>query len=202
MNHSLANFPHTRSRFSASRAALLFRITCLLLLATGCARISVAQQPKMGEKVAPVTWEALNGGKVSLASLTKQGPVVLVVLRGYPGYQCPICTAQVASLMSAADQFAGQKAQVLLVYPGPSDGLKQHADEFVSGKQIPKNFRFVLDPDYRFVNQYGLRWNAPHETAYPATFVMEKGGKVVFTKISKGHGGRAEPTEILQALAK
>ncbi len=30
----------------------------------------------------------------------------------------------------------------------------------------------MLDPGFTFTNAYGLRWNAPHETAYPTTIVM------------------------------
>lgn len=184
------------SKIATTRAVAGF--VCAMVLASGCVRADAAP-PKVGDKTAPVTWTALDGAKVSLDKLTKQGPVVLVVLRGYPGYQCPVCTAQVGGMINAADQMAASKAHVVLVYPGPADGLKAHASEFVSGKQIPKNFRIVLDPDYSFTNQYGLRWDAPNETAYPSTFVI-KGGKVVFAKISKSHGGRSTPDEILTAL--
>lgn len=62
----------------------------------------------------------LKGEKTAkLSELTKTGPVVLVVLRGYPGYQCPICTRQVADLRRNADEFAKLGAKVVLVYPGP-----------------------------------------------------------------------------------
>jgi len=39
---------------------------------------------------------------VSLANLNHQGPVVLIVLRGYPGYQCPYCTRQVHDFPTSA----------------------------------------------------------------------------------------------------
>lgn len=65
---------------------------------------------------------------------------------------------------------------------------------------MPDNFYFTIDPDYSMINKYGLRWNAPKETAYPSTFVIDKSGKIVFSKISKTHGGRAKIDEILEAL--
>lgn len=37
--------------------------------------------------------------------MTEGGPVVLVVLRGYPGYQCPICTKQLAEFRGKVDEF-------------------------------------------------------------------------------------------------
>lgn len=196
MNHSLSNrYPNGIVKFLAA-------VCLLFLVAMVYVQVCAAQQPKVGGKAIPFTLNALDGGKVSLNNLTRQGPLVLVILRGYPGYQCPICTAQVASLMASSDQFAKSKAQVVLVYPGPAEGLKQHADEFVQGKTIPKNFRLVLDPDYKLINKYGLRWLAPNETSYPSTFVIDRAGTVLFSKISKSHGDRATPEEILKALGQ
>jgi peroxiredoxin len=44
--------------------------------------------PRVGQSAKNFTLEAHGGGKVSLASAVRRGgPVVLVVLRGYPGYQ-------------------------------------------------------------------------------------------------------------------
>ena len=59
----------------------------------------------------------------------------------------------------------------------------------------------MLDPDYTFTNAYGLRWNAENETACPATFVIDTNRKVVFAKVSKTHGDRAEVADVLDALA-
>ena len=89
-----------------------------------------------------------------------------------------------------------------MVYPGPAEDLKAHAKEFLEmkGKQWPKDFTFVLDPDYTMVNAYGLRWDAPRETAYPSTFVLDKNGVVRFEKISHSHGGRAKAADVLEQL--
>ena len=134
--------------------------------------------------------------------MLKKGPVVLVMLRGFPGYQCPICTVQVGQLMGNADDFAAAKANVILVYPGPAEGLKAHAKEFVQGKAIPVNFNLLLDPDFSFTNQYGLRWNAKNETSYPSTFVLNDAGEVLFAKVSHSHGDRAKIEDIMAALPK
>ncbi len=98
--------------------------------------------------------------------------------------------------------FAEAKAQLIFVYPGPADDLKAHAEEFKSwrGKQWPKEFLYVLDPDYTLVNAYGLRWEAPRETAYPSTFVLDKNRVIRYAKISHSHGDRTKAIEILQAV--
>jgi peroxiredoxin len=52
------------------------------------------------------------------------------------------------------------------------------------------------------INLYGLRWDAPNETAYPSTFVIDKKGKIVFSKVSSTHGDRAINGEIFKVLQK
>jgi peroxiredoxin len=156
--------------------------------------------PAVGDQAKDFTLRSVDGKEVQLSALTAQGPVVLLVLRGYPGYQCPICTTQVGDYIGKSKQFESEKAQVVLVYPGPAKGLAKFAKEFVRGKTLPENFHLVTDPDYEMVNSYKLRWDAPKETAYPSTFVIAKGGKILLSQVSKSHGGRTRATDSLEAL--
>jgi peroxiredoxin len=157
-------------------------------------------RPMVGEKAEDFALDTLDGKTVRLNELIHNGPVVVLMLRGWVGYQCPICTRQVADLRAHAKQLADAGAQVVLVYPGPPDGLKQHAEEFISGKGLPTGFFFVLDPRMQLVADWDLRCNAPNETAYPSTFVIDPTGVVRFAKVSTSHGGRATAKEILAAL--
>jgi peroxiredoxin len=125
---------------------------------------------------------------------------VLVVLRGYPGYQCPICNRQVGEYLQKAELFKAAGASVAFVYPGPAKDLELRAKEFYADKTIPEHFLLVTDSDYTFTNKYGLRWDTPRETAYPATFVIQKDQKIAFARVSRSHGGRTKPEEALKAL--
>jgi len=159
-----------------------------------------AGAPKVGGEAPDFELNTLQGEPARLSKLLGDGPVVLIVLRGYPGYQCPLCNTQVGQFLAKAKQFEAARARVVMVYPGPADGLKEHADEFIRGKTLPANFYLVLDPDYGFLSKYGLRWEAERETAYPSTFVIDATRKVQFAKISQTHGGRASADEVLKAL--
>ena len=156
--------------------------------------------PAVGDIAPDFSLPTLQGNPVQLSKLTANGPVVVVVLRGYPGYQCPACNAQTGQLIAAADKFAAKKAQVVLVYPGSDADLQQYAARFAGDKTWPAKFYFVLDSQYLLTHLYGLRWNAPNETAYPSTFVVDEAGKITFAKVSKSHGGRATVDELLKAL--
>jgi peroxiredoxin len=163
-----------------------------------------ADQPKAGDKAPDFTLKTLDDQALYLSELTTNGVVVLVVLRGWPGYQCPVCDRQVVDFTTSAKEFADAKAQLVFIYPGPADGLKAHAEEFKTwkGREWPKQFYYALDPDYTLVNAYGLRWEAPRETAYPSTFVIDGKGVVRFEKISTSHGGRTKAADVLLEVKK
>jgi peroxiredoxin Q/BCP len=161
---------------------------------------AIAAPPRIGDTANDFSLKTPSGETVRLAKLLEKGPVVLVVLRGWPGYQCPICTRQVGELISRSKDFRAAKSEVVLVYPGPAERLGEHAEEFARGKSLPDGFSFVIDPDYRFTHSYGLRWDEPRETAYPSTFIIDARGKIVFAQISRSHGGRAKTSDIVDAL--
>lgn len=157
--------------------------------------------PRVGEMAKDFQLSSVLGKPTRLSDKLAAGPVVLVVLRGYPGYQCPACHKQVQELIQSARKLESARAQVILVYPGPSGGLADKAKEFLGRGEIPGHFTLLLDPDYAFTKAYGLRWNEAGETAYPATFVLKpKTGEIVFAKIAKEHGGRARTADVLEAL--
>jgi len=184
---------------------LKFSIACLsLVVVSTMARAAVAQTampkpPAVGENAPDFTLAALDGTNVTLSAELRRGPVVLVLLRGWPGYQCPFCTRQFGEFLGAKADLAAAGARVLWVYP-TSDGNRAHAEAFVNNTDVPANFRLMLDPEFGFTRRYGLRWDAPNETSYPSTFVIDRGGVVRFAHISREHGGRTPVADVIAAL--
>jgi thioredoxin-dependent peroxiredoxin len=163
---------------------------------------ALAQTPAVGTKAPDFTLSTPTGKAVTLS--TEQGghTLVLVILRGFPGYQCPYCARQVHDFTDHASDFKAKNTRVLLVYPGPPADLDQHAKEFLEKQvNLPSNVVLVTDPDYKVTNLYGLRWDAPHETAYPSTFVLDNRGIVVFEKVSRSHGDRLSAQEALEHIS-
>jgi peroxiredoxin len=172
----------------------------LALSVAGALPANASMPPKKGDSAPDLALKTLDDKPVELRTLTEKSRVVLIVLRGWPGYQCPICERQVRDLIHAAPELKKRGVQMLFVYPGPNDKLKLHAQEFLQNKHWPSDFIFVTDADYTFTKAYGLRWNAPNETAYPSTFIIGRDGKVQFAHISKEHGGRVSSKELLEQL--
>lgn len=190
-------------------AVFSFAVVAMLAISTAARAESPAtvvaakQKLAVGNQVPDFQLPSVGGeysGAVQLSKVNAKGPVVVVVLRGFPGYQCPACSAQVGDFVKNAKKFAEKNASVLLVYPGPKSQLNNRAEEFLHGTTLPAPLTFLLDPGYGFTNAYGLRWDAARETAYPTTLVLDKSGKVRFIKISETHGGRTSAAEILKAL--
>lgn len=164
--------------------------------------LHAAAPPTVGDKPPDFALSTPAGKSVRLSEVMSKGPVVLVVLRGYPGYQCPYCNRQVQDFIQNSQAFADAGARIVMIYPGPPQDLGAKANEFLADKKLPDDFDLLLDPGYEFTNLYGLRWDAERETAYPSTFLIDRQGMIFFIKIVKEHGGRTTAAEILSALPK
>jgi peroxiredoxin len=176
----------------------LFPLPALLLAVS---LPSVAATPGVGQRAPDFTLSTPAGEQVSLSALTGKGSVVLVVLRGYPGYQCPFSQQQFLSYQQAAANFAAVGAEVIIVYPGTAGkDLASDANQMTGTAPLPANVHVVLDPNYLFTNQYGLRWEAPHQTAYPSTFLVSKNGTVIFAHTGHTSSDQTPTTDALAVI--
>lgn len=170
----------------------------LLVFVSAIVRLNAQTvSPDVGQRAPGFALETPEGATVNFNDLLKKGKVVLIVLRGYPGYQCPYCQRQVHDFIQHAAEFCQVGARILLVYPGPPAQLSTRAKESLAHEVLPSNVRLVVDPDYKVTNLYGSRWNAPGETAYPSTFIVSQKGIILFRKISHSHGDRSTAAEVL-----
>jgi peroxiredoxin Q/BCP len=200
MRSSVNSVPPTAHQpcLPSRRRAIILSALFWMVWSSG---VAFAASPGMGQKAPDFTLSTPTGILVRLSQQTGKSTVVLVVLRGFPGYQCPYCQKQVHDFIEHAPEFAAKKASVLLVYPGPPADLDQHAKEFLAKQaDLPANVTLVTDPDYAMTNLYGLRWDAPAETAYPSTFIIDRKGTITFEKISHGHDDRTVARDILTKI--
>jgi peroxiredoxin len=177
----------------------LRRLISLPALLLAVSLPSAAATPGVGQRAPDFTLSTPTGEHLSLSSLTNKGNVVLILLRGYPGYQCPFSQLQFQNYQQAAANFAATGTQILFVYPGnDTKDLAADASQMTGRATLPANVHVVIDPNYVFSNQYGLRWNAPNQTVYPTTFVVDKAGMVFF--MHTGHTS-SDQTPVTDALA-
>lgn len=189
----------------------VFRVLfCIWFVQVGLAQVDGSRLNAAEPKGVPVGDEAPSfslpmvgsDDYLSLKEANEEGPVVVIFLRGYPGYQCPLCSQQVGALANRASTLAKLTKRVILVYPGEASTLEKHSEQFMSSRTLPEPLTLVRDPDHKTVEAYGVRWKAIRETAYPSAFVIDKNGRVRWSKISDSHGGRVGAEEIIRELRK
>lgn len=201
----------TRQRHAIYQASCQLILICVLVincLTAVPASAKDSNQPlDVGDK-APDFDLPIQGkdAYLTLSDLAKEGPVVVIVLRGYPGYQCEICRSQMGSLINRSRRLAtalgNQPHRVVLVYPGAGPELERHAKRFIGSRKLPIPLVLVRDPDMEMVSDWGLRWktSGDRETAYPAAYVIGPGRRVKWAKVSKSHSGRVSVEQILKAI--
>ena len=67
---------------------------------------AISTIPAVGERAPDFALSTVEGKRVRLSEITAKSPVVLIVLRGYPGYQCPYCNVQVRDFLKKSQSFA------------------------------------------------------------------------------------------------
>lgn len=158
----------------------------------------MSASPGVGDPAPDFTLNSVEGKPVRLSEVAAKSPVAIVVLRGYPGYQCPFCQRQAQDFIRNAAAFEAAGVQVILIYPGPPEALDVRAGEFMKSAALPDSIQLLIDPGYTFTNLYGLRWDAPRETAYPSTFLLDHAGTIFYLQAARLHGGRASAATTLE----
>lgn len=190
----------------AQRTCLVFAaILALCCMPSTTLAVKRGKAPAVGSKAPPFELSVQGeGGLVTLSELAKDGPFAVIVLRGFPGYQCGICNRQVGALINRARSLAsatGNKPRrIVLIYPGPAESLDSKAKAFMGSRRLPDPFVLLTDPDMEMVSDWGLRWKARSETAYPAAFVIDRSKRVRWTKVSDSHSGRAGADELIRVF--
>jgi peroxiredoxin len=128
--------------------------------------------------------------------------VVLVVLRGIPrdegGAFCPTCLAQAGSLMANKDEFSRRCAEVLVLFPGPTDRIGefvQTARQKTPGEP-PLSFRLLMDQECEACDRLGIRDNL----AKPATYLLDTRGRVTYAYVGETSTDRPSVKAVLAQL--
>jgi hypothetical protein len=79
-------------------------------------------------------------------------------------------------------------------------GSLSHEAGGVRRISVTREARLSAVVGYTFTNLYGLRWDAPRGTAYPATFFIDRQGTVFFERIAKLRAGRTTAAEVIELL--
>jgi hypothetical protein len=201
----MIDWDHKLGRVTSGRFVALAFISIVCCVPASVQAKSPSKPLQVGDK-APDFDLPIQGEDryLSLSELVEDGPVVVIVLRGYPGYQCAFCTSQLGAMINRAKKLSsvlGDKPnRLVFVYPGAEAGLEGRAMRFLGSRQLPDPMVLVRDPGMGMISEWGLRWGKRRETAYPAAYLIGPGRQVKWAKISDSHAGRATVEDIVRAF--
>jgi peroxiredoxin len=180
------------------------------LRATGIA----ARALQVGAKAPDVTLPDALNRPVQLSALWQRGPLVLVFYRG--GW-CPYCNLELRAWQQQADALQHLGSQLVavspqtpdnslstaeknaLAFPVLSDSALQAATAFGVAFEMPPALIALYTQagnDLAVVNGNG-RWVLP----LPATYVIDRDGRIVYAHVEVDYRLRAEPADVLAAVS-
>ena len=156
-----------------------------------------------------------NGRLVSSEELRQRGPLVVSFYRG--GW-CPYCTAELCALRAAKEEFEDLHAGLVVLSPDTRDFPREMKRSFGLELQI------LADVDHGVAMSYGVLFSVPEETQgyysdlgidlgkrhgssmwmlpIPATYVIDRDGRIRHAFVEPDFTIRQEPTEILAAVRR
>ncbi len=158
--------------------------------------------------------DALNQ-PVSLSSLWQRGPLVLIFYRG--GW-CPYCNLELRAWQQHLAALKHLGAQLVAVSPQTPDNSLSTAEKNElafpvlsdSGLEAATAFGVAFEMPPELIELYSrvgndlplLNGNGRWVLPVPATYVIDRQGRVAFAHVEADYRERAEPRDVLAALAE
>ena len=154
------------------------------------------------------------GGSVALGDVLRRGPVVLAFYRG--GW-CPYCNLELRALQAVHAEIEAAGATLVAVSPETPD------NSLSTSERLELAFPVLSDEGNRVAERYGLVFTLPEDLRdvydgfgidlpksngddtfrlpVPATYVIRTDGTVAWRFADADYTKRAEPADVLAALA-
>ena len=170
----------------------------------------------VGSKVPQFTATDADGKKYKLEKALKKGPVVLLF---YRGQWCPVCNRHLSHLQDSLRFIYEKGATVIAISPEKPELLKKTKEKTKAsftllhdkGFLIGNAFDVVFNPDIKQVGMYNERLHANLEGAssdgssrlpVPATFIIDKNGKIVWRQFNSDYRIRASVKDIIDNIPR
>lgn len=168
---------------------------------------------KSGSELPAFELPNASGSSIKSEDLLSDGHLVISFYRG--GW-CPYCNMELRALQSILPQIKEAGAQLVAISPETPD------NSLSTSEKNELSFEVLSDVDNTYAKELGLVFQMPedlrevyhsfnlhmdqhngnedYELPMPATYLVDKSGKVIFDFVPEDYTYRLEPEEILQAL--
>ncbi|MFM2091414.1 MAG: hypothetical protein RLZZ127_1903 [Planctomycetota bacterium] len=156
-----------------------------------------AVSPLVGTMLPRTRFLAADGTVVDIAALNREGrSVVLVLQRGFSGQICIYCAAQTAALADALPRFRARNAEVVVVFPGPSETIPAFIAAVQTLRTDPPPMPVCLDVDLGLVR--GLK--VEDAIAKPTALVVSPAGRITYAHVGRDKTDRPSVQDLLDVL--
>jgi peroxiredoxin len=211
LSRQLADFKAGfKQRVAPERVAMMEAATADLK-ATGIE----ARALQVGARAPELSLPDATGQTVALRNLWQRGPLVLVFYRG--GW-CPYCNLELRAWQQQLPVLKHMGAGLVAISPQTPDNSLSTAEKNALAYPVLSDsslaaaeafgVAFTLPPE--LIELYGrvgndlpvLNGNGQWTLPLPATYVIGRDGRIVFAHIEADYRERAEPAQVLQAVAQ
>ncbi len=177
---------------SRSAPTWFVALSLVAALSGGCAysRPEAVEVPKDAPAAPPFELPDQQRAAVSLAQLRATGPVVLVF---YRGDWCPYCRAQLDRIQARLGELQATDARVVAITVDTPD------QSLALAKKRGYQFPILQDEAGRIGSQYGV-WDKEAELHLPATFIVDREGKIRLRYVGEGKRDRVTVDQVLAVL--
>ncbi|WP_306350023.1 peroxiredoxin-like family protein [Flavobacterium sp. '19STA2R22 D10 B1'] len=170
----------------------------------------------VGEKAPDVTFTTADHKKVSLQEYYKKQPVVIIF---YRGYWCPVCNKQLTEFAEKAKEIEAKGAKLIAISSESYENVAKTKDK------TGANFTIISDGDESIMKAFGVDFkvtdayqaavkehlgvsiaesNATKEAVLPvpATYIIDKDGKIVYKQFDPNYQVRASVEDIVAHLPR
>ena len=169
---------------------------------------------KAGDMAPEIAMNTADNKTVTLQSLYEKQPVVVLF---YRAYWCPVCSRHLAEFAERAKEIEDKGAKLVIITPETYENVaktkEQTKTDFTTISDTEGSIMRAFDVDFKVTDSYQdmikeklsasvAETNATGEAVLPvpATFVIDKGGKIVYRHFNPNYRERASVEEIVDHL--
>ncbi|WP_417350799.1 peroxiredoxin-like family protein [Flavobacterium alkalisoli] len=168
----------------------------------------------VGDMAPQINMTTADKKNIALQDLYKDQPVVVLF---YRAYWCPVCVRHLDEFAQKAKEIEAKGAKLVIITPETYDNVAKTKEEtktdFMTISDVDGSIMKAFDVDFKVTDSYQemikeklnasvAETNATGEAVLPvpATFIIDKGGKIVYKHFNPNYKERATVEEIVANL--
>lgn len=169
---------------------------------------------KVGDMAPQINMTTADNKTIALQDLYEKQPVVVLF---YRAYWCPVCSRHLTEFAAKAKQIEDKGAKLVIITPETYDNVaktkEQTKTDFMTISDFDGSIMRAFDVDFKVTESYQemikekldasvAETNATGEPVLPvpATFIIDKEGKIVYKHFNPNYRERASVEEIVAHL--